>query len=101
MHLAYRIEYGTAVPLRFQPKRVKRHIRTLTALCILLFSLAVGKCWPEGKLVLQRFFLPGEPTVTEQAFVEMMGELNNGVALEDAVVAFCQQIIDRGAENSD
>ena len=97
--MSYRIEYGTAVPERFQPRKVKRHIRTLTALCILLFSLAVGKFWPEGRTVLQHVFLPGEPSVTEQAFSEMISELRDGAAPEEAVVVFCQKMIDYGKED--
>ena len=95
--MSYRIEYGTAVPLRFQKRRVKGHVRSLTALCLLLFALAVGELWPDGRQVLQRVFLPGEPSVTEQAFSSMVSGLTAGVPLEDAVVAFCQQIIDYGA----
>lgn len=98
--MSYRIEYGTAVPERFQPQKVKRHIRTLTAVCILLFSMAVGKFWPDGRTVLQRFFLPGEPSVTEQAFSELISELRDGTGPEEAVVVFCQKIIDYGTENS-
>ena len=94
--MSYRIEYGTDVPHRFRPQKVKSHVRTLTALSILLFALAVGKCWPDGRQVLQRFFLPGEPSVTEQAFSEMISGLTDGVNLEDAMVTFCQQIIDHG-----
>ena len=37
--MSYRIEYGTAIPEGFQPPVIKRHIRMLTALFILLFSL--------------------------------------------------------------
>ena len=97
--MSYRIEYGTAVPLKYQSKKRKSHFRTLTALCILLFAFAVGEFWPDGRLVLRRYFLPGEPSVTEQAFSRMISDLTEGVALEDAMVAFCQQIIDHGAEN--
>ena len=99
--MSYRIEYGTSVPERFQPPKVKRYVRALTALCILLFSLAVGEFWPDGRMMLQRVFLPGEPSVTEQAFSNMISELRDGVAPEEAAVAFCQQIIDHGKENPD
>ena len=97
--MSYRIEYGTSVPQKFQPQQVKRHIRTMTAVCILLFSLAVGKFWPDGRMVLQRVFLPGEPSVTEQAFSNMISELRDGETLEKVVVAFCQEILDHGKGN--
>ena len=97
--MSYRIEYGAAVPQKFQPEKVKRHMRALTALCILLFSLAAGKFWPDGRMVLQRVFLPGEPSVTEQAFSNMISGLHDGLTLEDAVVVFCQEILDHGKGN--
>ena len=99
--MSYRIEYGTAIPERFQTPMIRRHVRTLTAICILLFSLAVGKFWPDGRQMLRQYVIPGEPSVTEQAFSDMISELNAGVALEEAVVTFCQQIIDYGAGESD
>ena len=94
--MSYRIEYGTAVPEKFQPEKIKRHIRTLTALCILMFSLTVGKFWPDGQQLLREYFIPGNPSVTEQAFSHMVSELRDGAAPEEAVVAFCQKIIDYG-----
>ena len=94
--MSYRIEYGSAVPLRFQEKTRRSHLRMLTALCMLLFALGVGKFWPDGQRMLREFFLPGEPTVTEQAFSGMIGRLTDGVPLEEAMAAFCQQIIDHG-----
>ena len=99
--MSYRIEYGTAVPQKFQKTQRKSHLRGLTALCVLLFALAVGKCWPEGRQVLEQYLLPGEPSVTEQAFSNMIAELTQGERLEDALVVFCQQILDHGAGESD
>ena len=96
--MSYRIEYGTAVPVKFQQKKRESHVRILTALCILLFALGVGKFWPDGRQVLQQFLLPGEPSVTEQAFSNMVSDLAEGVSMEDAMVAFCQQILNHGKE---
>ena len=95
--MSYRIEYGTAVPVKFQPERRKRYVRVITAVFLLVFVLYAAKIWPEGRLVLQRVFLPGEPTVTQQAFADMISELSDGISLENALVTFCQQIIDHGA----
>ena len=94
--MSYRIEYGTAVPVKFQRKKRKSHVRMLTALCILLFALGVGKFWPDGRQVLRKFLLPGEPSVTEQAFVTIVSDLTEGVALEDALLTFCHQILAYG-----
>ena len=98
--MSYRIEYGSEVPKQFLQPIIKRHVRTLTAICILLFSLTVGKFWPDGRQILQQYVIPGELSMTEQAFSDMISELNEGVKLEEAVVTFCQQIIDYGAGES-
>ena len=98
--MSYRIEYGTAVPVKFQEKKRKSHVRILTALFILLFVLGVGEFWADGKQVLQKFLLPGEPSVTEQAFSDMVSDLTDGAALEEAMVAFCHQILDNGKDVS-
>ena len=94
--MSYRIEYGTAVPVKFQQKERKTHVRTLTALCILLFALGVREFWPDGRQVLQKYLLPGEPTVTEQAFSTMVSDLTGGSSLEEAMLAFCQEILAHG-----
>ena len=94
--MSYRIEYGTAVPVKFQETKRKSHVRTLTALCILLFALGVGKFWPDGRQVLQKYLLPGEPTVTEAALSGLMSDLTQGTDLEQAMLTFCQQIIEHG-----
>ena len=99
--MSYRIEYGPAVPVKYQPKKRPSHLRMLTALFILLFALAVGELWPDGHNVLRKIFLPGTPSVTEAAFSAMVGDLTNGVELEEAMLAFCRQIIDHGAGEPD
>jgi hypothetical protein len=43
-----------------------------------------------------RFFIPGNPEVTEAAVVEFVESVRQGNRFEDAVTAFCQQIIDNG-----
>ena len=95
--MSYRIEYGSTTPMKFLQKRRKTDIRTLTALCMILFALAVGQFWPRGKAVLRGFLLPGKPSMTEQAFSCLVSDLSQGVGFEEAMTTFCQQIIDNGA----
>ena len=99
--MSYRIEYGTAVPAKYLKKKRKSHFRIFNALCILLFAFGTGRVWPEGREKLQNFLLPGEPSVTEQAFTGMISDLSEGVNLEEAMLVFCQQIIDHGTGEVD
>ena len=95
--MSYRIDYGGGVPVTYRVPRRKTSIQMMTALCMILFALAVGRFWPRGKQMLREVLLPGEPTVTEQAFSALVTDLTQGVELEVAMTAFCQQIIDHGA----
>ena len=99
--MSYRIVYGGSTPAQYPPTRSKKHLQLMTAVFVMLFALAVGQFWPRGREVLRNFLLPGEPTVTEQAFSELVSDLSQGIKLEEAMGAFCQQIIDHGAGESD
>ena len=98
--MSYRIIYGETTPMKYRKPRGQNYPRTLTALCLILFALAVGRYWPRGQQLLREFLLPGTPTVTEQAFSELVSDLTQGIRLEEAMTAFCQQIIDHGAGES-
>ena len=99
--MSYRIVYGGTTPVQQPPTRGRKHLRLMTAVGMLLFALAVGQFWPRGREVLREFLLPGEPTVTERAFSELVSDLGRGIKLEEAMATFCQQIIDHGAGESD
>ena len=99
--MSYRIVYGGTTPVRYPPNRGRKHLQLMTAVAMVLFVLVVGQFWPRGREVLRDFLLPGEPSVTEQAFSELVSDLSQGIKLEDAVATFCQQIIDHGAGESD
>ena len=98
--MSYRIIYGE------EPKKLKSNgirlgrIAAYTALCFALFAVLTVTFWPEGKSVLQEALLPGDASVTAQALENMMENLRSGEALGDAVVVFCQEIMD-GAKLSD
>ena len=95
--MSYRIEYGCAIPAKFRHPTWGIQLQVLTAVCMILFSLMVGRFWPQGRQVLREYLLPGEPTVTEQAFSGLVQDLSSGMGLEEAVTVFCRQIIDHGA----
>lgn len=44
------------------------------------------------------FLIPGEPEQTKTAAAEMVNNLQKGAALDDAVTAFCQDIINGAQE---
>lgn len=91
--MAYRIVYGPEIPPQYQKKTDRSRLRTLTAVCLLLFTLLVKQYFPAGTARLQQIFLPGDPTVTQQALSSMMGQLQSGAAPVDAFTVFCKEIL--------
>ena len=92
--MSYRIVYGP-MPRAEKPQDwTLLRVQMWTAVFILFFALLVRQLWPEGMDVLKSVLIPGEQTVTEQALSEMVAGLQEGEHLEDALTAFCRQIID-------
>lgn len=92
--MGYRVVYGAMPPVK--RRKSKLRLQALTAAFLLAFALTVRQAWPEGQEMLRRFLLPGEPTVTEEAFRNMISDLQGGEPLADAVTAFCAQIVEYG-----
>ena len=96
MGLSYKIVYG---PMPDVPKAEKKgtgRLQALTAVFLLLFVLAIRQTWPEGSAVLRRCLIPGEPTVTEEMFHEMVSDIQAGEPLGQAVTAFCKELVKYG-----
>lgn len=69
-------------------------IQLMTAVFVLLFAILVRMVWPDGVRKLQSVLLPQEVGITEAAFADMMMDLREGQTMENAVTAFCRQVID-------
>ena len=100
MELGYRIEYEMSGPVvhRDQDSRGNRFL--LTAAFFLLFCGISSACWPGKWQTVTDYLIPGDPAVTQAAFSEMTAQLYGGESWEDAVVAFCREVVD-GAAASD
>lgn len=95
--MGYRIVYG-AEPYRYGSDASGwKRILGMAVGCFLIFLVLTMQFWPEGRGVLEKMLLPGDPMVTKQAFSVMAEQLKAGEAIGDAVAAFCQEVID-GAE---
>lgn len=47
-----------------------------------------------GRQKVAAFFIPGEPDMTKAAWNGMIDELENGTAVGEAVITFCQTLIE-------
>lgn len=95
--MGYRIEYGPARNGRESSVADRKRLLGMIAGCFLAFLVLTLQFWPEGKAKLEEALLPGDPVVTKQAFSVMTEELRAGETVTDAVMAFCQVVMD-GAE---
>lgn len=99
MGLGYRIEYGPRGAVMGSEKRKGGNLMGLTLGFFLLFCSVSSHFWPEKWEGVSDYLIPGDAAVTRAAFSELTAQLHAGESVEDAVVAFCQEILD-GAEAS-
>lgn len=92
--MAYRIEYGPAVPEQYIKRKNPLRLQILTAAFLLTFSLLVRQYFPAGTQKLRQFLLPGSHSVTQDALDLLMGDLRSGEPIGDALTTFCVYIID-------
>lgn len=91
--MAYRIVYGPEIKAPKQTRRTSVRIPAFTAAFLLAFVLLVRQFWPAGTEILKQYLLPGEPTVTEQAFSAMVENIRAGEGIGEAFAVFCEEII--------
>lgn len=91
--MGYRIVYGGPEPKSRIRTSTTARLRTLLAAVFLFFCLTVRLLWPEGTTQLRSTFLPGDLSVTEEAFSELVADLRDGHTLGDTLTVFCRKII--------
>ena len=90
--MAYRIVYGTD-PIVQKHNTGTARIRILIALNFLIFAMVVRLLWPEGRELLVMQFLPGDPTMTEIAFSNLLDSLRQGSGMAESLTVFCREIL--------
>ena len=93
--MAYRISYGPDVPEQYHRQRIGKALRLqfMTAACLVLFALLVGRFCPEGLEVLRTCLLPDSQSITQQALDGFVTDIRQGEAVGDALFAFCEKVI--------
>ena len=90
--MAYRITYGEGSIQKQSVKLTKiRWKPILLGICV--SALALTLVIPGGRIWLRDLILPGDEEVTAVALEDLAQNLGNGVSLEEAVDAFCYEII--------
>lgn len=93
--MAYRISYVPDVPEQYQkpPMGSPLRLQVMTAACLVLFALLVGRLFPAGLEVLRGCLLPDSQGITQQALDGFVADMRHGEAVGDALFAFCEKVI--------
>lgn len=91
--MGYSISYDTGgvekVQKRSKPKRKKKILPGVIACGIAALLL-----FTDFKQLLWDIFLPGAGESTQAAFSQMISDLRSGDSIQDAVSAFCMEILE-------
>lgn len=91
--MGYRIDYGGPIPQKKARTSTGFRVRSFVAGAFLAFCIMVRLLWPEGTQTLRSAFLPNDLTITEEAFSQLVTDLQQGVGFGDSVYVFCHRII--------
>lgn len=91
--MGYKIIYGDEPRHPCGIKWGSVRLRSLIAICLLVFSLSVRLLWHDGAEILCQLLLPGEQAIAEQAFLELVSDLRAGDGAKEALTVFCRTIL--------
>jgi len=93
--MAYRIDYQQDSSNTDTHNHLYRR-RWMTVGCLILFLLLTGCFWPEGRAVLRRLLIPGNPDVTLEAAEVFARQMLDHVPLRDAIKTLWTTILSYG-----
>ena len=88
--MSYYIEYDQKIS---NTQNVGIHFPFLTLCFLVLFVVLVNTFWSDGRMILQRILIPGDPETTLDAVHTFLDALRFGEPLSDAAEAFCREIL--------
>ena len=97
--MGYRVYYSPEDNNKY-PTRNKQgntpYLRYLGVILTVILVLTV----PQLRSHLRQWLIPGDETVTSEAFTQMVESIGEGQSVGEAVTAFCQEILDNGKETT-
>ena len=91
--MGYRIVYGPEISCTKRKKGTNFRFRCFIASGFLAFAVLVRCFWPEGCEKLRMTVLPEAATEVQLAVETMVTDLSQGSTLEDALTAFCRDVM--------
>ncbi len=94
--MSYCIEYTSGVSKKY-PMKTKQKIKKQTVIAIVSVVTVALLCLPVVRESVKQLLMPGDPVITEAAFISMVEQLGAGESVYDAVTVFCKEIIQGAA----
>jgi len=93
IQMGYRIDYDMKSGYWEVSQNHKWRLPVLTVFFFILFLFLCSWFWPEGMNLFVDLIIPGDNTVTLQAAKNMTEYLRDGGSIQQAVDAFCREVI--------
>ena len=91
--MGYRIEYDQKIgKYEVRKEKTKDHSMILVIAAVVILT-GVMVLWPKAEDALFAAIIPGDDTVTVQAFQNMTDDMRSGAYLTDALYTFCHYVI--------
>lgn len=97
--MGYRIEYDSGKKQYEVRRKDPLRFPAMVAGALVLFVLLTMVFWDAGAAAIRDALIPGDDVVTLQALESLASDLRSGASVQEAVTAFCREIVD-GAANS-
>lgn len=91
--MGYRMEYEGYQREDIPQKNGNTARVALTVLFSVICILLVMTCWQEGRDLLLKLVIPGEPAQTIQAACVFAQELQDGAPILEAAAVFCESVL--------
>lgn len=91
--MGYQIQYGNKVVKKQFVESSRRNQKVVMAVISICACCVFAYLLTHYKEALLKWLLPGDPEITRAAISTLGRNLRNGIALKDAVHAFCEEIL--------
>ena len=92
--MSYQIQYEPEKNRKFPVRNKKKNNPTAAVVVALILVVCMGIGLRTGWLI------PGDPQVTTEAISHMVDMLRQGQPVQDAVTAFCTEVLEHGQQTS-
>ena len=94
--MSYSILYAAGPHDKYKPRKRSGRVSKILSAAMILAAVAALAVF---RRPIGRALLPGDPEVTERAAEQLVESLKNGENMQDAVTAFCIEVLKDGLQD--